>query len=239
MLKAVLFDLDGTLLPMDQDKFVEYYFGLLCKKMAPFGYEPKALIKAVWGGTAAMVKNDGSCRNEEAFWHFFLGVYGEAARSHIPVFEEFYAREFQQARSVCGYTPKALETIEMVKTLGLRVILATNPLFPAVATQSRIRWAGLEPEAFEFYTTYENSNTCKPNPAYYREILQKRGLRPEDCLMVGNDVGEDMIAETLGMKVFLLTDCLINKNGDDLSRWPHGGFKDLSAYLKENAYVDF
>lgn len=238
MLKAILFDLDGTLLPMDQDRFVETYFGLLCKKMAPCGYEPKALVKAVWGGTAAMVKNDGSCRNEDAFWHYFLGVYGEAARSHIPVFEEFYAKEFLQARSVCGYTPKALKTIEFGKALGLRLILATNPLFPAVATRSRIRWAGLEPELFEFYTTYENSSTCKPNPAYYREILEKRGLLPEECLMVGNDTGEDMIAETLGLKVFLLTDCLINKNGDDLSRWPHGGFEELCAYLREITHAE-
>ncbi|MBR1566518.1 MAG: HAD hydrolase-like protein, partial [Oscillospiraceae bacterium] len=84
----------------------------------------------------------------------------------------------------------------------------------------------------------ENSSTCKPNPAYYREILQKRGLRPEECLMVGNDVDEDMVAETLGMKVFLLTDCLINKNGGDLSCWAHGGFDDLRSYLMENAHAD-
>lgn len=232
MLKAVLFDLDGTLLPMDQDAFVDRYFSLLCKKMAPCGYEPKALIKAVWGGTNAMVTNDGSCRNEEAFWRFFLGVYGEQARTHIPLFEEFYANEFQQAKALCGFTPKARETVRLVRNLGLRAILATNPLFPAVATRSRIRWAGLEPEDFEFVTTYENSSTCKPNPDYYREILQKRGLKPEDCLMVGNDTGEDMIAQSLGMKVFLLTDCLINRKGEDLERWPHGSFEELEAYLK-------
>ena len=117
MLKAVLFDLDGTLLPMDQDAFVDRYFSLLCKKMAPCGYEPKALIKAVWGGTNAMVTNDGSCRNEEAFWRFFLGVYGEEARAHIPLFEEFYANEFQQAKTLCGFTPKARETVRLVRDL--------------------------------------------------------------------------------------------------------------------------
>ena len=235
MLKAVLFDLDGTLLPMDQDEFVKEYFGLLCRKMASLGYEPKPLVKAVWGGTDAMVVNDGSCRNEEAFWRFFLGIYGEQARAHIPVFEEFYAREFQQARARCGLNPRAKETVELVKALGLRAILATNPLFPAIATRSRVRWAGLEPEDFEFITTYENSSTCKPNPDYYREILQKRGLEPEDCLMVGNDVGEDMIAQSLGMRVFLLTDCLINKKGEDLDRWPHGGFAQLESFLRKLA----
>ena len=78
-------------------------------------------------------------------------------------------------------------------------MLATNPLFPPTATQSRIRWAGLTPEDFEFITTYDNSSFCKPNPDYYREILGKLNLNAGECLMVGNDVGEDMIARTLGM----------------------------------------
>ena len=50
--------------------------------------------------------------------------------------------------------------------------------------------------------------------------------------MVGNDVGEDMVAETLGMRVYLLTNCLINRDGADISRWPRGGFDDLLAYVR-------
>ena len=232
MLKAVLFDLDGTLLPMDQDAFVEGYFGLLARKMAPYGYEPEKLVKAIWAGTKAMVQNDGSCRNEEAFWRVFLGIYGEGARAHIPLFEEFYAKEFQQGRRFCGFNPRAAETVRLARSLGFRVILATNPLFPAIATESRIRWAGLSPEDFEFYTTYENSTTCKPNPAYYREVLEKAGLDAHDCLMVGNDVDEDMVAETLGLKTFLLTDCLLNRGNKDIDRWAHGGFDALQDELR-------
>lgn len=230
-----MFDLDGTLLPMDQDVFVNTYFSYLVEKMAPYGYEPKKLIGSVWGGTKAMVMNDGSCRNEEAFWKYFSGIYGRESLDHIPVFEDFYAHEFQKAQKVCGCSPKAKETVDLAKKLGARVIMATNPLFPTVATHNRIRWAGMEPEMFELITTYENSTTCKPNPAYYREILDKAGLSPEECLMVGNDVAEDMVAETLGMRVFLLTDCLINKEEKDLSAWPHGDFEALEGYLREQA----
>ena len=121
----------------------------------------------------------------------------------------------------------------MLKESGIRVALATNPLFPAVATESRIRWAGLLPEDFELYTTYENSSYCKPNLKYYEEILKKLHVKPEECIMVGNDVGEDMITETLGMKVFLLTDCLINKKGVDLDQFPHGNFQQLQKFLEE------
>ena len=231
MLKAVLFDLDGTLLPMDQDVFTKGYFKLLARKVAPLGYEPEALIAAVWRGTGAMVQNDGSCTNEDAFWKDFSAFFGGRVLNDKPVFEDFYARDFQQAQGTCGFTPDAARVVRLIKDAGLRVALATNPLFPAVATQSRIRWAGLAPEDFELYTTYENIGFCKPNLNYYREILRRMDLAPEDCLMVGNDVGEDMVAERLGMGVFLLTDCMINKENADINAWPHGGFDALTEYL--------
>ena len=231
MVKAVLFDLDGTLLPMDQDEFVKGYFRLLAKKLAPYGYEPDKLVKAIWHGTGAMVKNDGSCTNEEVFWKDFTSIYGEQARSDEPVFAEYYEKDFQQVKNICGYTPKAAEIVRALKAAGIRVALATNPVFPAIATESRIRWAGLEPEEFELYTTYENIGFCKPNLDYYREILRRMELDAADCLMVGNDVDEDMIAGQLGMEVFLLTDHLINKSGTDINAFPHGGFDDLRARL--------
>lgn len=232
--EIVLFDLDGTLLPMDQDLFVKTYFGYLAAKMGKRGYAAQQLIDAVWAGTAAMVRNDGSCTNEEAFWKCFSGVLGERVLADKPLFEEFYRVEFQQAKDVCGLNPQAAETVKKLKELGIRVALATNPLFPAVATESRIRWAGLKPEDFELYTTYENSCYCKPNPDYYRELLQKLECAPEDCLMVGNDVEEDMVAKTLGMQVFLLTDCLINKGGKDISVYPNGNLEDFMKYIEGN-----
>ena len=126
----------------------------------------------------------------------------------------------------------AAQTVRSIKKMGLRTVLATNPIFPAAATESRIRWAGLRPEDFELYTTYENSCFCKPNPDYYRDILKKMNITAEECLMVGNDVTEDMVAKTLGMKVFLLTDCLINKNGKNIDDYPNGSFEQLTDFIK-------
>ncbi|MBO4212385.1 MAG: HAD family hydrolase [Oscillospiraceae bacterium] len=233
MIKAVLFDLDGTLLPMDQDEFTRGYFKLLAKKLTPHGYEPEPLIRAIWHGTKAMVKNDGSRSNEAAFWDDFAGIYGEAARKDEALFLEFYTVDFAHARKLCGCNPKAAEAVHLLKDRHCRVALATNPIFPAVATEARVRWAGLSPEDFELCTTYENIGHCKPNPDYYREILRRMELAPEDCLMVGNDVGEDMIAEKLGMKVFLMTDCLINPSGEDIACYPNGNIDDLLRYLRE------
>lgn len=229
--KMVLFDLDGTLLPMDQDVFVKCYFGKLAEKLTPYGYEPKSLIDGIWAGTAAMVKNTGEVSNEEAFWEDFAGRFGEQVREDMPLFEDFYANEFDEAQKACGFQPMAAEVIAKIKVADRRVALATNPIFPAIATRKRIRWAGLTPEDFELYTTYENSCHCKPNPAYYEDVVRELGVAPEDCLMVGNDVEEDMIAEKLGMKVFLLTDCIINKYEKDISVYPHGNFEALAQYL--------
>lgn len=231
-IRYILFDLDGTLLPMDQDKFIQAYFGRLAAKLAPHGYEPKKLIEAIWGGTAAMVKNDGSITNEAAFWNFFTGVFGPNARSHEPVFAEFYRQEFQTVRESCGFDPRAAKTIDFLKEMGFTLVLATNPIFPAMATESRMAWAGLDRKDFALYTTYENSRHCKPNPDYYRDILAQIGAKAEECLMVGNDVAEDMIAEKLGMQVFLLTDCLINKHGADISPYRHGSFPELMSFLE-------
>ena len=149
------------------------------------------------------------------------------------LFDAFYTNEFQEARRLCGSNPEAAAAVHAVKRLGLRTVLATNPIFPAVATESRIRWAGLAPEDFELYTTYENIGYCKPNPDYYREIAGRLGVSPAECLMVGNDAQEDMAAEETGMQVFLLTDCLINRERKDIERYRRGTFRQLMQLVTE------
>lgn len=231
MITTILFDLDGTLLPMDNDVFTKYYFRLLCKKLAPFGYQPQELIDAVWTGTAAMVQNDGSQTNEEVFWKRFAEVLGDRVRESYPVFEEFYEKEFSEAKAVCGYDPELVRLVHDLKAKGYRLALATNPIFPAVATRNRIRWAGLEPEDFDLVTTYESIGLCKPNPAYYAEILNRLGVKPEECMMIGNDATEDTAAEKIGVAVYLLTDNLLNKQNLDISRWPNGGADGIRKLL--------
>lgn len=229
---TVLFDLDGTLLPMDMNEFIKAYFGGLARRLAPLGYEPQKLVDSIWQGTAAMVKNDGKTTNEERFWQGFETAYGKPARQDEEHFVAYYREDFDKVRTSCGYTPAARKIVDTVKACGLRTALATNPIFPAMATERRIAWAGLSTSDFELYTTYENSRFCKPNPDYYLDVMQSLGVCPEECLMVGNDVAEDMIAQTLGCRVFLLTDCLINPKGADISVYPNGSYDDLIAFIQ-------
>lgn len=233
-IKAVLFDLDGTLLKMDQDEFVKTYFKYLAIHLAPRGYEADKLLKVFWAGVDAMTTNDGSCSNEEAFWKVFVEAYGEKSIEDKEYIGEFYKNDFNKAEAVCGKCKEAKEIIALVQEKGKIPVLATNPLFPHTATENRMRWAGLETTDFAEYTTYESCHFCKPNPKYYEELLLKLDLRPEECIMVGNDVEEDMIpTKQLGMQNFLLTNCLINKKERDISEIPQGDFEALKIYLEE------
>ena len=235
--KVILFDLDGTLLPQDQDEFIGAYFKELVKKLAHLGLpastfeDQQALGKAVWAGTYAMMKNDGSCTNEQRFFQAFASVTGIDVWDKKPEFDKFYENEFQNAGKTCGYNPLVKIAIGQLKERGYRISVATNPLFPLIANKQRLMWAGLSLDDFEYCTCYENSSYCKPNLKYYEGILAHLGVRAEDCLMVGNDVREDMVARELGMDVFLITDCLINADNKDINEYPHGSWEDFINFM--------
>ncbi len=229
-IKAVLFDLDGTLLPLDQDVFIQTYFSLLVKALSPYA-PANRLMPAMMAGVDAMLKNDGTITNEAVFWQTFTMVYGEDVTEKKPVFDAFYHKEFHDAQSVCGCNPKAAETVRRIKAAGITVALATSPVFPLAATEARIGWAGLTPDDFALITSYENSRFCKPSESYYREVASALSVLPEECLMVGNDMVDDMEAEKSGMKVFLLTDNLLNRENRDTAPYAKGGFDELLRFL--------
>lgn len=224
--KAVLFDLDGTLLPMDTDDFTKVYFGGLCEALAPVGYEPKKLVESIWLCVKAMAKSPEKT-NEQSFWDEFYKIYGEKAKDDIEYFDNYYKTAFDKAKAVCGYNEYAKKVVNVLKAKGIRVIVATNPFFPRIAVEKRIAWAGLDITDFEYVTTYENSHFLKPDPRYFTEILEKCSLKAEDCLMIGNDAEEDMAAKMAGLDVFLLTNHLLNKKDIDISDYNQGDFVKL------------
>lgn len=211
MINTILFDLDGTLLPMDQEEFIKLYFkGLYIKFHETYDFD--VLSKTIWKGTKAMTNNDGKLSNEDVFWNMAFKEMGLSKEENEDRFKDFYNNEFAIARGATKANPAIIECIHQLKAKGFTIVAATNPLFPQVATQNRLRWAGFDPADFALITTYEDSHFCKPNLNYYTEILEKLGKKPEECMMVGNDNQEDMCAEALGIKGFLVKNCLINRD---------------------------
>lgn len=233
MLQAILFDLDGTLLPMDNDYFVKVYFHYLAQCAKEWGYTDEAqLIDAVWEGVAAMVRNDGTRTNSQAFWECFSGIYGRQAGEDMDRFDHFYATEFNKAVKATFPTPLAREAVESARSKAEHVILATNPIFPAVADKSRLSWIGLSMEDFELVTDYDNCCYSKPNPEYYKDLLTRFNLDPAHCLMIGNDVDEDVIAaQSAGITCYLLDDHVINRKNKEVD-CEHGSYQEMVDYLK-------
>ena len=169
-MKTVLLDLDGTLLKMDVEQFTRYYFGLLANYFAD-EFDPKTLVEAVTKGTYAMIKNDGTMSNAERFATVFRQYFD--ADPENDKFHEFYRTEFKKSIKACMIDDDGRRLVDALKARGYRLILATNPLFPQEGTKQRMGFVNLKLDDFAMVTTYENCCYCKPNIAYYQEILAK------------------------------------------------------------------
>ena len=230
---TILFDLDGTLIGMDQDEFIRLYFATLLDKLAELGYDKKTMLGVLETCIVNTKYNDGRCTNEERFWQTFNELTGGPNEELGAALIEFYSKDFHSVLAgSCTPYPRANDILDCARRNGFRIILATNPLFPAVATHARIRLGGMDPSDFEYITAYENSSHCKPNPDYFRELLEKLGIAPDECVMIGNDTRDDFSAHALGIPVFVNTDGLINRDNVDLSLHPHGGADELISYIE-------
>lgn len=205
MIKSVIFDLDGTLLPMNDDVFVETYFRSLCKRFIPLGYDKDELISTIWAGTKAMIKNDGSKLNETVFWETFTNKFGKNSIGDKSQFDEFYLNEFKQTKESCGENEFAKLAINLAKEKGLKIILASNPVFPIDAMLTRLGFINLERNDFDYITHYSNSHFAKPNSKFFEEILMNNNLKPNEVIVFGNSEKEDIIpAEAIGLKSYLV-----------------------------------
>ena len=230
MYKVLFFDLDGTLLPLDVDCFTKEYFravGCYFQSIA----EPKTFIQHLMTSTMAMIRNPGPITNEAVFMANFLPLMPAGQPQIMAMFNQFYDEEFPKLQKFSGYSPWAAKIVTSALEKGYRLVLATNPVFPLPATAQRMAWAGVDQAPWELVTTYENSRGCKPNPAYFLDLCHQLQVQPEDCLMVGNDVQEDLVAGTLGMQTYLVTDCLIDRGQPSYPADHQGSLAELHQFI--------
>lgn len=200
---AFLFDLDNTLIEIDFDALMESYYRLLIKKLSHI-YYPPVFIRALEAGVEAMMKNDGSRTNNEAFFKEFEKHAGPVDEEKLELFEEFYRNEFDTLRVYARRIPEARQVLTHIKDAGKKVVIATNPVFPEIAVQQRLKWAGLDDMEFDCITTYEHMRACKPHPVYFQQISEEVNVPFERMLMVGDDPELDVPARNLGIEVVLI-----------------------------------
>lgn len=228
MFKFVLFDLDGTLVRLDLDFFFAKYMGALAPHFARI-IPPAQFHEALLHSTRRMVANADPGRTAlEAFWHSFVPATGRERLELEPIFTRFYAEEFPRLRPPEATDPDARRLVRAVVDRGYIPVIATNPLFPRIAIEERLRWADCADFPFAYITNGEEMHFCKPDRAFFSELLERLGAEPGECLMVGNDVEEDLVASELGLPTALVTDLMIDRG--------QSGFKpDWRGHLSELA----
>ncbi|MGM0419949.1 MAG: HAD family hydrolase [Bacillota bacterium] len=204
----VLLDLDGTLLPLDIDEFLQDYFAAVQHHFSDL-IEQKKFMQALLQATEIMLKNDGSATNKEAFAREFFSCLPELDEDEtFARFEDFYRNEFPALGANIRLDDEVITAVERLSEQKKNLVLATNPLFPEEAIEARLEWIGISPESFDLITTYSNMHYSKPKLEYYKQILDRLEIKAENTIMVGNDVNEDLVAGKLGITTILLTDYL-------------------------------
>jgi FMN phosphatase YigB (HAD superfamily) len=230
-MNTVLFDLDGTLLPLDMDIFMKIYFRELAVYFSDL-IDGAELAKHIMSSTDAMINNMEPISNEKVF----MDDFSHRIKADIGIFkarfDTFYDTAFQRVKASTSETPFIRMSIELLNEKGYQAAVATNPIFPLKAVHHRLRWAGLDPEAFIYISSYEQNHFCKPYIEFYREVLAQIGKRPEECLMVGNDVQEDIIAGKLGIRTYLIRDCMIHRTEDEITADHQGSYEDFYKFVQ-------
>lgn len=233
--RAVCFDLDGTLLPMDIDEFMKSYFARIAAYAGGCGLDPERFLDALKLGVHAMAHNEDGRTNMKAFWEVFPDAYGKEDLEGLDILDicnRFYAEDFGHIGDGFEGNPAAARAVETLDRKGYPLVLTTMPMFPLPAVKHRLRWAGVDPSRFKRITTYENSSSTKPRLSYYSENLDAMGLRGEDVLMVGNNTVEDLAFMELGADAFLVTDWLLDPAGIDLDTVRHGSLEQFADWTE-------
>lgn len=204
MIKAILFDLDGTLTVMDQEQFMHNYIGLLAPRFKHL-IAPERFAKQVIRSIETTIKEPQTGKtNFEIFFNDFTKATGLSVNTLYPIFDEFYITDFPALQCLVKINPDGKRAVEYAKEKGYMVAVASNPVMPRRAIEERIRWAGLAPGDFKVVPAMETFHFCKPQLGFYEELAHCLGLPPQDCLMVGNHPEEDMVARHIGMKTFFV-----------------------------------
>ena len=236
MFKAVLFDLDGTLLRLDTGEFMKEYLKELSQAVISV-LDPSLFVKALLASTEAMkVNRNPNITNAQVFWEDFSIRLKDDIKTLQPLMDEFYRTRFKNLARIISPSSQARFTVEAALDQGLRIALATNPVFPMTAVRQRMVWAGVENLPWEMVTSYEEMHFCKPHPEYYREIASMMDLPAETCLMVGNDTEEDLAAFQAGMKTYLVTDCLYNPSGKAFYPDWEGSLEELARWFEASSW---
>jgi len=233
-IRAVLFDLDGTLLQVEMAEFIPRYIAGLSERFSDL-ISPNKFKKNLLNGIRELILGEtNGATNEERLFAVMqkdLSISAQDFRLRLDLFRD---QGVDVLADMVTAIPDAITAVEHCRLQNQKLVLATNPVFPMFMIDARRRWSGLSDTPFDHVTSYENSCYCKPNQAYFEEVAEKIGVPGSQCLMIGNDSSHDLAAMGAGMTTYLVDTYLVDRPG---RRWPsdyRGNHVELLKFLREH-----
>lgn len=232
--QAIFFDLDGTLVDVDMQLFVAGYLRRLTEQMSA-QFDPARAARVLHQAVAAMFANtDAEKTLEDILYEVLYVELAMSAQEYRQSLERFCREGLDSLSPLVKGHPLSSQLIDLSLMRGWKVVLATNPIFPRVVVDARLKWGNLDRDAFHHVTSYETAHFCKPSPAFFEELLESMEVPAEACLMVGNDVLHDLSASQVGIRTCLLTPWCIKRPGVSFQADWQGSHEELLALLDSN-----
>ncbi len=233
-IKAILFDLDGTLIRVQMSKYIPRYIdglAIYCSDLV----KPKKFHQAMLDSIRILIQHggDGLQTNEQRVFSTLQHQLAIPENQLRQCFDQFRCEGMAEMKDLVQPIPLAREIIEECRQLDVPLVLATNSVFPAFMIEARLQWGALDDSLFCHLTSFENSCYCKPHVGYFREISEHLGIAAEDCLMVGNDTSHDLAAMEIGMQTFLVDTWIVKRDGIAWSCDHQGDHAALQLFLRQ------
>jgi len=200
-LRCLLFDLDGTLLDIDGEQFLDDYVAAMAPYFRPWA-DPEAFQRAVMAASVPIFSEHPDRTNGEVFRAHLASRLGVEESTVNEQIQRFHREALAGLAIPRGPVPAARPCVEAALARGYQVAVATTPIYLPEVVMLRLRWAGLDDLPWALITHSENMHTCKPDVAYFQEAAAILGVQPTQCLMIGDDRLQDMPAAQCGMHVY-------------------------------------
>ena len=205
MIKAVLLDMDNTILANPDQVFAREF-----KQLA------ESFFMDLWGisdistlihqGMRAMYDQPHYDRTN---MEILIDTLQQNTQLPIEAVEDglnvFYEQAYPALKPCVSPIPGAAELISYLRDHDYAVVIATNPLYPEWGVIQRLQWAGLPDSDYAFITHADNMHFIKPDPSYYAEIIARIGIEPDEAVIIGDGIENDICAaKVIGIHTYYI-----------------------------------
>ncbi len=190
MIKAVIFDLDNTLLDFIKMKQRAIHAAVSAMIEAGLDRDPDTAFEEI-----IKLYQDHGWENQQVFDDYLISQLGKVDYKLLAAGVVAYRRN--REASLVTY-PNVNRTLIKLMKMGLRLAVVSDA--PSREAWLRIYYLNLH-HVFDLVVTYDDTGVRKPSPKPFQLALDTLGLKSDEVLMVGDWPERDVVgARQLGIK---------------------------------------